>query len=98
MDTAKGAGLADPPAVDLATAEISNEKNGTRDYQGGVSYHSIDRTFASVVCRANNRDAKYAMAVGAGLDTANSGQVGAAAGDGAAIGCEETGAIAIEVK
>ena len=53
--------------VQLAT-NADNETDGTRDYVGGVSYNSDDRTFGTVVCRANNDAApEYNLSnVGAG--------------------------------
>ncbi|MBE9171240.1 prepilin-type N-terminal cleavage/methylation domain-containing protein [Pleurocapsales cyanobacterium LEGE 06147] len=42
-------------------ANADNATDGTRDYVGGVSYNSADRTFASVVCRATN-DPDYTLA------------------------------------
>ena len=40
-------------AVQEATGS-DNQKNGTRDYTGGVSYDTSNRTFATVVARATN--------------------------------------------
>jgi type IV pilus assembly protein PilA len=49
--TGKGAG----------TAAESNQKNGTRDYVGGVSYNTTNRTFQTVVCRATNKSGSYVL-------------------------------------
>ncbi len=95
-DTAKGAAVNDPPPLSQADAQISNEKNGTRDYLGGISYHSIDRAFATVLCRANNKAAKYSLQNTAGVESV--GLVGTNAGDGAAAACLDNPTVVVEVK
>ena len=69
-------------AVQLAT-NGANATDGTRDYVGGVSYNSADRTFATVVCRANNAASPNYTLTGA-ADLSNEGIV---ATSGTAVSC-----------
>ena len=41
-----------PAAAVQTAAGRNNTTDGTRDYTGGVSYSTTDRTFATVVCRS----------------------------------------------
>ena len=59
-----GAGIQHASALDIA-------KDSTRDYVGGVSYNTVDRSFATVVCRATNSPG-YVLAAG---DVASAGDL-----------------------
>lgn len=79
----------DAALTSVDDAKISNGKNGTRDYLGGISYHTIDRSFATAVCRSTDRANNYTLAVGIDANMTNVGQTapGGTAGDGLAAGC-----------
>ena len=84
---------ADPPVdaalTDVAAAQTANAANGTRDYLAGISYHILDRSFATAVCRSTDRANNYTLAVGIDANMTNVGQTapGGTAGDGLAAGC-----------
>ena len=92
---------ADPPVdaalTDVAAAQTANAANGTRDYLAGISYHSIDRSFATAVCRSTDRANNYTLPAGIGTNMSDVGQVAASGstGDGQAAGC---GGDTVEVK
>ncbi len=80
-------------------AAISNEKNGDQGLLKGVS-RTTDLTVPLLpLFVVPMTEMPNTGTVGAGLSNTGGGQTSwVAAGDGAAIGCEDTGAIAVEVK
>ena len=72
-------------AVQLAT-NTANATDGTRDFVGGVSYNSDERTFGTVLCRADNTTAPNYTLTGT-PELANQGIV---TGAGTAVACTGT--------